>query len=112
MAFHPKFAQNQLVYLSYTKPVSADASTLAVARGRWTGTALADVTDIFVAGPGTGGASRLAFARDGSLFMTTGGGGGTGAQDSNSHAGKVLRLRDDGSVPPDNPFAGRADYKP
>ena len=112
VVLHPKFVQNQLVYLSYTKPVGADASTLAVARGRWTGTALADVKDIFVAGPGTGGASRLAFARDGSLFMTTGGGGGTGAQDPNSHAGKVLRLRDDGSVPPDNPFVGRADYKP
>jgi len=104
--------QNQLVYLSYTKPVGTDASTLAVARGRWTGTSLADVKDVFVAGPGTGGASRIAFARDGSLFMTTGGGGGTGAQDLGSHAGKVLRLRDDGSVPPDNPFVGRADAKP
>ncbi|HUL73038.1 MAG TPA: PQQ-dependent sugar dehydrogenase, partial [Vicinamibacterales bacterium] len=49
VVLHPKFAQNQLVYLSYTKPVGADASTLAVARGRWTGTALADVKDIFVA---------------------------------------------------------------
>ncbi|HUK35505.1 MAG TPA: PQQ-dependent sugar dehydrogenase [Vicinamibacterales bacterium] len=112
VVLHPAFAQNQLVYLSYTKPVGTDGSTLAVARGRWTGTALADVKDIFVAGPGAGGASRLAFARDGSLFMTTGGGGGNGAQDPNSDAGKVLRLRDDGSVPPDNPFVGRAGYKP
>ena len=34
------------------------------------------------------------------------------AQDPNSHFGKVLRLNDDGSVPPDNPFAGRPDHKP
>jgi glucose/arabinose dehydrogenase len=44
--------------------------------------------------------------------MTTGGGGGNGAQDLNSHAGKVLRLRDDGSVPSDNPFAGKPGHKP
>ena len=44
--------------------------------------------------------------------MTTGGGGGNGAQDPNSHAGKVLRLRDDGTVPGDNPFAGKADHRP
>ena len=42
--------------------------------------------------------------------MTTG--GGNGAQDPNSQAGKVLRLRDDGSVPSDNPFVGKAGYRP
>jgi len=64
-----------------------------------------------VAGPGTNGASRIAFGRDGLLFMTTGG-VNNGAQDPNSHAGKVLRLRDDGSVPGDNPFVGKPGYKP
>src|SRR5512134_3230 len=112
VVLHPQFAENRLVYLSYTKPVEPDRSTLALARGRWDGNALTEVRDIFVGSPGTGGASRLAFGRDGSLFMTTGGGGGNGAQDPNSHAGKVLRLRDDGSVPDDNPFVGRAGHKP
>ena len=112
VALHPKFAENRFVYLSYTKPVGTDQSTLALARGRWTGSALEEVKDLFVAAPGTGGASRLAFGRDGTLFMTTGGGGGNGSQDPNSHAGKVLRLRDDGGVPADNPFVGRAGYKP
>jgi hypothetical protein len=40
------------------------------------------------------------------------GGQGMLAQDPGSHAGKLLRLRDDGSVPPDNPFVGSEGYKP
>lgn len=112
VALHPRFAENHYVYLTYTKPVGDEQATLALARGRLEGSALTDVRDIFVAGPGTGGASRIAFGLDGSLFMTTGGGGRNGAQDPNSYAGKVLRLRDDGTVPSDNPFVGRAGYKP
>jgi glucose/arabinose dehydrogenase len=111
IALHPRFAENHFVYLSYTKPLPEDKQTLAVARGTWNGSALTDVKDVFVA-TAAGGASRLAFAKDGTLYMTTGGGGGDGAQDPNSHAGKVLRLRDDGTVPPDNPFVGKAGYKP
>jgi aldose sugar dehydrogenase len=112
IALHPQFAKNRLVYLTYTKPLQGTENTLALARGRLEGQALTDVRDVFVASAGTGGASRIAFARDGTIFMTTGGGGDKGAQDPNSHAGKVLRLRDDGSAPPDNPFVGRAGYKP
>ena len=112
VALHPRFAENHYVYLTYTKPVGDEQATLALARGMFEGGALTGVRDIFVAGPGTGGASRIAFGLDGSLFMTTGGGGGKGAQDPNSYAGKVLRLRDDGTVPSDNPFVGRAGYKP
>ena len=111
VALHPQFAKNRLVYLTYTKPLGTE-NTLALARGRLEGQALIDVRDVFVASAGTGGASRIAFARDGTIFMTTGGGGDKGAQDPNSHAGKVLRLRDDGSAPTDNPFVGRAGYKP
>jgi len=112
VALHPQFAQNQYVYLTYTKPVDGTQNTLGLARGRLDGNTLTDVRDIFVAAPGTGGASRIAFGRDGTLFMTTGGGGDKGAQDPNSHAGKVLRLRDDGSAAPDNPFVGRPNHKP
>jgi glucose/arabinose dehydrogenase len=111
VVLHPRFADNHFVYLTYTKPLADDKATLALARGVWNGSALTEVKDIFVA-VGTSGASRIAFGRDGILFMTTGGGGGEGAQDANSHAGKVLRLRDDGSVPSDNPFVGQAGHKP
>ena len=112
VVLHPRFAENQFVYLSYNKPLNEKQVTLGLARGRWNGSALVDVKDIFVAGPGTGGASRLAFAPDGALFMSTGGGGADGAQNPATHGGKVLRLKDDGSVPADNPFVGRADHAP
>ena len=113
VAAHPEFAENRFVYLTYSKP-TADGSTVALARGRFEGGALSEVRDVFVADADlNGGASRLAFAPDGSLYMTVGGAfGGTRplAQDPASHVGKVLRLRDDGSAPDDNPFAGREDH--
>ena len=109
VALHPGFSENNLVYLTYTKPLDDDGVVLTLARGRWNGNALVGVEEIFVTDPGTRGASRIAFAEDGTLYMTT---GGNGAQDPNSHGGKVLRLRDDGSVPDDNPFVGMAGHKP
>ncbi len=54
----------------------------------------------------------MAFGRDGTLYVTTGGGGGNSPQDPNSLGGKVLRLKDDGTVPTDNPFVGRAGHRP
>jgi glucose/arabinose dehydrogenase len=108
IALHPHFAENHFVYLTYTKPLEGDRTTIALARGRWTGSVLADVSDIFVAQPGSG-ASRIVFALDGTLFMTM---GGNDAQAPNSDGGKVLRLSDDGTVPKDNPFVGREGYKP
>jgi glucose/arabinose dehydrogenase len=113
VSLHPQFAANQLVYLTYTKPAAEEGkSVLALARGRLIGNALTDVRDIFIATPDAGGPARLTWGRDGTLFMTTGGVSGNVAQDPNSDAGKVLRLRDDGSVPADNPFVGKAGYRP
>ena len=111
IALHPDFAQNQLVYLTYHKP---DAGVITLARGRWIGTALVDVRDIFTAIQ-SGNASRIIFGKDRMLYMTVGAGDppqAMRAQDPNDLAGKVLRLRDDGTVPPDNPFVGRAGYRP
>ena len=116
IAIHPRFADNGFVYLTYTKPTEP-RRTVALARGRFDGSALRDVRDIFVA-DSWGGAvagSRIVFAPDGTLYMTLGGAFGGRrdvAQDPSAHAGKVLRLRDDGSVPDDNPFVGREGYKP
>ena len=103
VVLHPRFAENRYVYLSYTKPVGPQKSALALARGRWDGKALTAVQDIFIA-EGTGGGARLAFDRNGLLYMTTGGGGDMGAQDPNNLGGKVLRLKDDGTPAPENPF--------
>ena len=118
VALHPAFEQNGLVYLTYSKQLP-DGPTIALARGRFDGVALRDTEDVFVAkrwGRSVAYAgSRIAFAPDGTLYMTVGGafGGSRGlAQDPSAHVGKVLRLNDDGSVPADNPFVGRPGYAP
>ena len=112
VVLHPQFASNNFVYLSYAKPLNEKESATAIARGTWNGTALADVRDVFVAQAGVGGGARMAFGRDGTLYVTTGGGGGNGPQDPNSLGGKVLRLKDDGTVPSDNPFVGKPGHRP
>jgi glucose/arabinose dehydrogenase len=110
VALHPRFAENRLLYLTYTKPVDEKRSVVAIARGRFDGRALTEVRDIFVADQA--GTSRIAFGRDGTLFMTTVGVGGNDAQNPDSQGGKVLRFRDDGSIPSDNPFVGQAGHRP
>jgi glucose/arabinose dehydrogenase len=133
IALHPNFARNRLIYLTYAKPGAEvrDQSTLAVMRARWDGgTTLTDVRDIFVAdawygaaplpkrccgqGPASGSyGSRIAFDRKGYLFITSGDRNyGERVQDPSNHFGKILRLKDDGSVPKDNPFVGKPGYKP
>ncbi|HTC86896.1 MAG TPA: PQQ-dependent sugar dehydrogenase [Bryobacteraceae bacterium] len=107
IALHPRFAENHLLYLTYTKPLAGEKRTTAIARGRLDGSALKDVKDIFTLDEGS--TSRIAFGSDGMLYMTT---TGKDPQDPNTLGGKVLRLRDDGSVPPDNPFVGQAGHRP
>src|SRR5262249_19658631 len=126
IALHPNFAQNGLVYMSYPKS-GERGITLAVARGHFQGGTLDDVREILVADAWeTGGnlAGRVMFGPDGSLYVTVGDRdriccNGTDdnslrlkTQDLGNHLGKTLRLRDDGSVPSDNPFVSRAGAKP
>jgi aldose sugar dehydrogenase len=106
VTLHPQFATNRWVYLTYTKPLPDDTAVIALARGVWDGKALTGVNDLLVTGKGTGESSRLAFGRDGLLYMTSGGDDDT-TQDPTTHAGKVLRLKDDGTAAPGNPFAGK-----
>jgi glucose/arabinose dehydrogenase len=120
IALHPRFRENKLVYFTYHKPAGANgapgnnAGVITLARARWEGNALADVRDIFSAIQ-NGNASRIVFGKDGMIYMSVGIGdppAAARAQDPNDLAGKVLRLRDDGTVPPDNPFVRRAGYRP
>jgi glucose/arabinose dehydrogenase len=122
---HPQFAQNHFVYLTYVKANKEGLTTMALARGRLNGMALADVRELFVAdawvmgGPISG---RAAFGPDGMIYMsvndhdrffnTSDTSVRMLAQDLGSDVGKVLRLRDDGSIPSDNPFAGRKGARP
>ena len=115
VALHPRFADNRLVYLTYTKRVDNGKGVPALARGRLEGGSLVDVQDLLVteAFEGNSGLNgRVAFGRDGMVYLSTGGNIGKVSQDPASLRGKILRLRDDGSIPGDNPFVGRAGYRP
>ena len=167
VSLHPQFAQNRLIYFTYSKrhadptqcPPEVErqklpanqrppcSATTAVARARWDGgSTLTDVKDILVTkgwyggpaaqnaecgrgggandnarigkgcsvGPATGSyGSRLAWDKAGFLYVTTGDRNvPLMSQDPQNHNGKILRIRDDGSVPPDNPFVGNAKYLP
>jgi glucose/arabinose dehydrogenase len=114
LALDPHFDENKLIYFTYDKPAATGSTAIrTLARGRWDGTALVEVRDLFSAIP-SGNASRILFGRDGMIYMTIGIGDNEAmkAQDLNELAGKVLRLKDDGTVPPDNPFVGRAGARP
>lgn len=116
IALDPDFATNRRIYLAFAEPGEGGAST-AVARGRLGEGAIEDAQVIFqqlpkVSGPNHFG-GRLAFARDGTLFVTTGERFKFDpAQDLTNHLGKVIRINPDGSVPRDNPFVGRQDARP
>jgi len=115
VVLHPHFADNHWVYLTYHKPAGEDAGVTTLARGTWDGSRLVDVRDIFESGAIDTEASRVVFGRDGMLYMSISAPGSpkvARSQDPNDYAGKIVRLRDDGSVPADDPFAGRDGYKP
>ena len=117
IALSPTFASDRLVYVSFSEAGDGGAGT-AVARGRLTETALENTEVIWRQTPKVGGGnhwgSRLVFARDGTLFVTTGDryGERARAQDLTTTIGKVVRINPDGSIPRDNPFFGRADARP
>jgi aldose sugar dehydrogenase len=122
---HPDFAQNRFVYVSYAKK-NGDKITAAVSRGRLENDRLVEVKEIFVADAWETAANavngRMIFGPDRTLYLTIGDRDSKVLSDDNSiriqaqnltnHIGKVLRLTDDGGVPKDNPFVGRADAKP
>lgn len=109
---HPKFADNHLIYLSYAAG-DAGANFTRIARARLDGNTLVDVRTIFQASPAKatpvhyGG--RMVFLPDGTLVMTVGDGFDyrEQAQRLESGLGKLIRIRDDGSIPADNPFVNR-----
>ena len=106
IALHPEFDSNQYVYL-YSTTNETGTLTNRVERYTLQGESLQDRTvilaDIQASSNHDGGA--LAFGPDDKLYITTGDAGNeNSAQDTNSLAGKILRINDDGTVPGDNPF--------
>ena len=121
IALHPKFASNgfDLLHLQQGREVEPDEPAAAAERDRAGARQVRrqepspNVQDLFVGNWNNGASgSRLAFGPDGLIYITTGAPFGDQAQDTNSVYGKVLRLRDDGTVPPDNPFVGKQGYRP
>jgi glucose/arabinose dehydrogenase len=119
---HPDFASNHLLYLAYADP-NDGASTTRVVRARFENDRLGDLEEIFKAvAQGRDGhyGGKLAFDRDGYLFITTGDRQvppegnleAHPAQDVSNHHGVLVRLHDDGRVPDDNPFVGQAGALP
>lgn len=117
VALHPRFAENRLVYWSYAEPDARDprANSTAVARGRLdlNSQALTEVRVVFRQQPKVRSTAhfggRLAFAPDGLLFVTLGDryDRRDEAHTLDTHHGKIVRITEDGGVPPGNPFVGR-----
>lgn len=110
---HPDFASNRLLYFSYAANLGSGVTT-HVARARFENDSLRDVEVLFKAEPASSGrvhfGSRLAFDGQGYLYVSVGDRGEMErAQKLDDHAGKIVRLHDDGRIPEDNPFVGRAD---
>lgn len=114
---HPRHAENGWVYLTYSKRGNR-GTVPALLRARLNGTRLVDVEELFESNtytqPGRHYGSRILFLQDGTLLMTIGDRGGTPmrAQDTKDHSGSIIRLKDDGTVPDDNPFIGDDEYAP
>lgn len=118
----PDFATSGLIYFSYSEPRGGFRNGTSVVRAKLTltdtGGAISDGTVIFRQEPAFSGrhhfGSRLAWAKDGTLFITTGERSSErdSAQDLGTHLGKVIRINADGTVPKDNPFVGRDDVRP
>ena len=111
LAVHPDFRRNRLVYLAYSSREAGGLGT-RIARARLEGERLEGLEVIFSMARGSSAShhfgSRMAFAPDGTLLFTIGDRGEMNrAQELGDHAGKTLRIRDDGSIPQDNPFIGR-----
>jgi len=126
VALHPDFATNRLVYFTFVTG-TADANRTALGRGRLDGGALRDTEVIFRNADAKSGSqhfgSRIVWLPDKSLLMSVGDGGNpptqfagenirNQAQNPATHFGKILRLRDDGTPHPANPFAGQAGARP
>ena len=107
IALHPRFAQNGFIYLTYTKPSMTRSASPPSLAAIGTGTD----SPMFATSSSSdqGSTSRIAFGRDETLFMTT---TGNDPQDPNTLGGKVLRFKDDGTIPADNPFVGQKGKRP
>lgn len=113
LSLHPKFADNKFVYLSYA--YNNDGKRVKVVRYKYDGVTFVEPKTIIENLPAAQyhAGTRCRFGPDGKLYITTGDSTKRElAQKMDSLAGKTLRLNDDGTVPPDNPFINQKDARP
>lgn len=116
VATGPDYTTRDWLYFTYSKStVSGAVTTLARAKRR--GNQLSDWQELLVTDSATSGyrhfGSRIAFDQQGHVFFGVGDRGERdSAQDLSSHAGTIMRLRLDGSIPDDNPFLSRDNALP
>jgi aldose sugar dehydrogenase len=126
VSLHPRFAQNQLIYLTYAHG-RENANRTRLVRAKLAGNTLQDLKVIFEVSQeksdGQHFGSRLAWLPDGTLLLAIGDGGNPPvklagelirkqAQNLRSNLGKIVRLKDDGSVPTNNPFVNNKNADP
>jgi glucose/arabinose dehydrogenase len=121
VALSPGFDTDRTIYWSFTEPRQGGNGT-SIGRGVLSAdrTRLEQVQVIFRVEPTYNGTmhygSRLAFGTDGMLYATFGERSDTQmrqyAQRLDSHLGKIVRIKPDGTAPPDNPFVGKPDALP
>ncbi|MGF1493660.1 MAG: PQQ-dependent sugar dehydrogenase [Microcoleaceae cyanobacterium] len=126
VAIHPRFAENRLVYFTYSHGTNS-ANRTRVARATFDGNTVGNWQVIFEVAQtkqrGQHFGSRIVWLPDETLLVSIGDGGNPPislngelirqqAQNRGSHFGKVIRLKDDGSIPPDNPFVNTANAEP
>lgn len=117
---HPDFANNKTIYLSYSKSKSTDPeeSTTAIVRAKLDGTTLSELQEVFEAKPYSrarhhyGG--KMLFDKAGYLYFSVGERGNEkeNPQSLQNDLGKIHRVKEDGSIPADNPFVALKNAKP
>ena len=116
IALDPDYENNQIIYLSYSG-IGKEGVGTEVASAKLVGNELQELKIIFKALPKINSShhfgSRLVFAKDGTLYISLGERGDKErAQNLSDHAGTLIRINKDGSVPKDNPFVTNTKAKP
>ena len=115
---HPNFKKNNLLYISYAKKLDENGGNTTIAKAKFNGNSLEDLEDIFVSEQssekGYHWGSRIAFDKEGHLFFGIGDRGSRdiNPQDLYRDGGKVFRIKDDGSIPSDNPYVDKIGINP
>jgi glucose/arabinose dehydrogenase len=119
VAIDPEFEQNRYVYLTFSEPGDEpNTASTAVGRGRLSDNGIEGFTVLYRQVPKVQSfghyGSRIAFGRDGTMWVTAGDRQNQRplVQNLGTGIGKIVRINRDGSVPADNPFVGRDDALP